>query len=119
LLLSLYILGVVSFLFLRPPTTFDPSTIETLTHPPAAIRLEFIMRHIKRWCEESRRNLLPFLTLQLFQELLRDVRKTLWRGHGPAWPDQDVFNRSPEGIAYGQKLANAYDTLQKKNRSRG
>jgi len=61
LLLSLYIIGVVSFLFLRPPTTFDPSTIETLTHPPSAIRLEFIMRHLKRWCEESRRNLLAFL----------------------------------------------------------
>ena len=74
LLLCLFIASVAAFFFIGEPKQFDSQTVESLTHPPAAIRLNYVMYHMKRWCSESRENLLRTLTLALFQELIRDVK---------------------------------------------
>jgi hypothetical protein len=117
-LLSLFIISIAAFFFIGEPKEFDPATVEQLTHPPAAIRLNFIMYHAKRWCEESRPDIVPLLTLSLFQELIAAVKTTIWQQHTPAWPEQDAFGHSPDGAAYILKLSRGYDALQEINRQR-
>lgn len=114
--LALFIISAGSFCFIREPAGLDPESIETLTHPPAAFRLNSIMHHVHRYLTESKPELLQILTLPLFQELLRDVKEVLWEGEGPAWPEQDQFGKSVAGAGYIKKLYAAYDALQERNR---
>lgn len=114
--LALFIMSAGTFFFIREPAGLDSASIEELTHPPAALRLNALMQHVHRYLTESKPELLPTLTLPLFQELLKNVQEVLWKGEGPAWPAQDQFGKSPAGEAYIKKLYAAYDALQERNR---
>jgi hypothetical protein len=117
-LLSLFILGILAFFFKTGPVAFDAQTVENATHPPSALRLNYIMTHVRRWCTESRPSLLESLTVELFGELIWTVEEAIWARNAPAWPEQDRFARSPEGQSYTLKLNAAYDRLQARNRGR-
>jgi hypothetical protein len=117
-LLCLFIVSVVAFFFIFGPREFDPGAIDRLTHPPSAIRLTYVMRHVQRWCCESRALLLPALTLTLVEEILWTVEEATWGRNAPPWPEQVAFAGSAEGQAYQLRLNAEYDRLQEWNRSR-
>lgn len=111
-LLCLFIVCVTAFFFIGETAPFDPAEIERLTHPPAAIRLDYIMRHVERWCRENRPTLLLNVTPSLFQQLLWTVKESIWGRNAVDWPEQGIFAKSLKGQNYLNKINAAYDKLQ-------
>ncbi len=53
-LLVCFVLAVGAFLFVRPTKVLTPENINTLSHPPQAARMDFIMRSAVNWCRQNR-----------------------------------------------------------------
>ena len=99
-----------AFLFSRPPTDISKENIYTLTHPPQAARLDYLMRHTINWSVANRPGLVEWMTNERFQGIMRAVAEATWGMNGGVnWDRQTVFLRSEEGVKYLQELSKRID----------
>ena len=84
-LLACFVVAVGAFLYIRQPVTVNSTNIYTLTHPPQAERMNFVMTQAMRWCQPSRPGLAAWMTLDRFQKLVESFDESGWWGQ---WRDQ-------------------------------
>jgi len=110
-LLACFVVAVGAFLYIRQPVTVNSTNIYTLTHPPQAERMNFVMTQAMRWCQPSRPGLAAWMTLDRFQKLMRGVAEAS-RGDsgGINWAAQTAFLMSPDGLEYNRKLNSVYES---------
>jgi hypothetical protein len=107
-LLSCFVAAIAAYLFVRPPESLDNNNIYKLTHPPQAARMNFLMQQAISWCKQNRPALVPWMTLERFQNLMEVVAESAWESNGGRnWAKQTAFLQSEEGTKYFTKLDKA------------
>jgi hypothetical protein len=53
-LLSIFTLGVIAFFFTRATLAVDPGTVDLASHPPQAVRVNFVMNNLSEWWRRNR-----------------------------------------------------------------
>jgi hypothetical protein len=111
-LLSLVVVAVGAYLFLRPPSTSSIADIYKGSHPPQVVRMDCIMQEAMNWCHQNRPELEQFMTPGRFQQLMNSVVETTQGVNAvQAYGDQAALFRSEEGVNYTRALwsgVNAY-----------
>jgi hypothetical protein len=111
-LLSLVVVAVGAYLFIRRTPKLDRANIYRLTHPPQAARRNCLMQEAMNWCRENRPNLLGWMTGNRFQQIMNAATEaTLGRSGAQLAGDLTAFLRSEEGVKYLTALyegVNAY-----------
>ena len=72
-LFSCFLVAAAGFTFLREPETLDNDNAYRRTHPPQAVRLNLLTRHVRKWCTEFRPALHTWMTQKRFQSLMDAV----------------------------------------------
>ncbi|MGA9569232.1 MAG: M48 family metalloprotease [Candidatus Acidiferrales bacterium] len=104
-LFSLFVVAIGGFLFVVPPIPLDPSTIYTLSHPPQAARMNWIMYNAIGWCKQNRPALEARMRQDRFQMLMRIAAGATWgMNGGKDWSEQTTFLQSESGSEYMKKL---------------
>ena len=110
-LFACFVVAVGAFLYIRPPLTVNSTNVYTLSHPPQAERMNFIINQAMRWCQPSRVGLAAWMTLDRFQKLMRGAAEaTLGDSGGINWAAQTAFLTSPGGREYNRKLNGVYES---------
>jgi hypothetical protein len=110
LLLSLFVVVVGAFLFVRPPVVVDPAKILRLKYPPQAVRMDFIMRNAVRWIRQNKPHLGLWVTPDKFQMLMRIAAGAVWgMNGGKDWEEQTSLVKSENGSEYLKKLGALVD----------
>ena len=122
-LIYCFIVAAISSFYIRPPIQLDNTSAYRLTHPPQALRINYVISAARTWCERERTALVPRLTLERFHGLWLAIdeamREMKYReGDSPEvyrfshiegasweitigdWIAQDKFLRSSEGLSY-------------------
>ena len=100
-LLALFVLGALAFFLTRPQTGFDPSKLSTLTHPPPAVRLNYLLHTVTRWCQEKMPSLTPRVTLERFQLVLNAAQQAIWdQTCAHEWHHETVYFKSHDSAGY-------------------
>jgi hypothetical protein len=111
-LLSLVVVGVGAYLFVRVRPDLNRLDVYKLTHPPQAARMNFIMQEGMHWCRQNRPGLEASMTESRFKELMTVAREaTLGVDSVQVWGHQTAFLLTEEGDQYISALAqgvNAY-----------
>lgn len=109
-LLSLFVIALGAFLFVRPPVVVDQANILKLKYPPQSVRMDFIMRNAVRWIRQNRPHLELWITPDKFQMLMRIAAGAV-RGMngGKDWEQQVNFVKSESGSEYLKKLGALVD----------
>jgi|ERR1035437_2387400 hypothetical protein len=111
-LLSLVVLAVGAYLFLRPAPTLNSVDIYKRSHPPQVVRMDCLMQEVMNWCRQNRPELQALMTPSRFQQLMSAATEaTLGMNGAQVCGDQAAFIRSEEGVKYMSTLAlgvNAY-----------
>jgi hypothetical protein len=104
-LLNFLFVSIASHMFLKLQSSIDVSRIEQRTHPPQLVRLNFIMRDIKKWLEKNHCELASWASVPQFQTMMRAVEVCYRESDSPRfWREQGSFLLSREGQAYMEKL---------------
>jgi hypothetical protein len=105
-LLSLVILSVGAYLFMRPAPDLSRIDIYKLTHPPQVARMDFLRQEIMNWCRQNRPRLLEWMTPKRFQQIMdATTEATLGIRAAEAAGDQAIFFQSEEGAKYFTAIA--------------
>ncbi len=105
LLLCCFIIAVAAYLFTCEPQEVNSETAYTFQHPPQALRMNLLMKSVKTWCYQNRQTLHEWLTLQPFQRLMNLVATATWgMNGGDDWSEQIRFLKSPDGMAYAERV---------------
>lgn len=105
-LLWSFVLSVGAFFFARVPAVFSNLTIDSLTHPPQAARMNLVMHAVSAWCRQNRPILERSVTLDRYQALMRVVAEaTRGVNGGNHWQDQTIFFLSTDGARYFDRLS--------------
>lgn len=111
-LLSLVVVAVGAYLFVRPLEKLNETEVYKDTHPPQVVRLDCIMQEAIHWCRQNRPQLQTWMTAARFQELMNAaVEATVGLNGAQVAGDQAAFMKSEEGAKYHRALAdgvNAY-----------
>ena len=85
-LFSCFVVAVGAFLYILDPVPVNTTDVYTLTHPPQAERMNFVMNQAMRWCQQSRTGLAAWMSLDRFQKLMRGAAEaTLGDSGGVNW----------------------------------
>jgi hypothetical protein len=111
-LLSLVIVVVGAYLFMRPAPRLNQVGIYKLTHPPQVVRMDCLRQEAMHWCRQNRPELQAWMTASRFQQLMNAATEaTLGLSSVQVCGDQAAFLQSEEGVKYFTALAegvNAY-----------
>jgi len=111
-LLAALILAVGSFFFFDQREC-GAEGVGQLTHPPAAVRVHFVMEELVGWLNEHRPSSSTSITLVRYQDLMGAVAKALSpKTSGKAWHDQTAFMLSEAGQEYLRRLSEADSQLR-------
>lgn len=106
-LLSLVIIAVGGYLFMRPLPSLNANDVYKNTHPPQVVRMDVIMQESRHWCGHNRPELQEWMDTTRFQELMSAVTEaTLGSNTTEVAGGQAAFLNSPEGQAYYRALVN-------------
>jgi len=105
-LLACFVLSVGTFLFVRPTKVLTPENIHTLSHPPQAARMDFIMRAAVNWCRRNRPDLAGWIRPEVFDRIFTTLAfVTPGADGGQGWAAQTAFLQAEIGDAYMKILA--------------
>jgi hypothetical protein len=111
-LLSLVVIAVGAYLFVRPLPTLNEINVYAATHPPQAARMDCIMQEAMNWCGQNKPPLQSWMTPPRFQELMDAATEaTLGMSGAQVAGGQAAFLQSEAGKKYRRALAdgvNAY-----------
>jgi len=109
-LLACFVLAVGTFLFVRPTKVLTPENIRTLSHPPQAARMDFIMRTAVSWCRQHRRALTDWMSPDIFDKIISTLAYVTPGADGAqGWAAQTAFLQAEIGDAYIKTLAARVD----------
>jgi len=109
-LFDLFVIAVGAYLFVRPAPELSQVDVFTLTHPPQAVRMNFVMLEAMGWCKQNRPELQAWMTATRFQQLMNAAtRATLGMSGGQVWGRQAAFMNSERGTEYMRALAEGID----------
>jgi len=109
-LLASFVLAVGTFLFVRPTKVLTPENIRSLSHPPQAARMDFIMRTAVSWCRQHRRALTGWMSPDIFDKIISTLAYvTPGADGGQGWAAQTAFLQAEIGDAYIKTLAARVD----------
>lgn len=112
-LFSLFVVAVAAYLFVRPAPDLNPIEIYKLTHPPQAVRMNFLMQEAIGWCSQNRPHLEAWMKGR-FQSLMRATAEALLGTDGAqVWANQNAFLKSEEGAKYIRALAEGIEAYRK------
>lgn len=112
ILLATFIVSVGAHFLSRSKRLFD---VANSSHPPAAARMQFVMEHVRFWCRDLHPGLHPWITPEVFHELMAVTARATWPPDGvEAWENQIAFLTSDQGHAYTAELAAALDAYKSK-----
>jgi hypothetical protein len=109
-LLACFVIAVGTFLFVRPTKVLTPENIRTLSHPPQAARMDFIMRNAVGWCRQHRPALAEWMNPDIFDKIIATLAYvTPGADGGEGWASQTGFLQAEIGDAYMKTLAARLD----------
>lgn len=109
-LLACFVLAVGTFLFVRPTKVLTPENVRTLSHPPQAARMDFIMRTAISWCRQHRPVLTDWMSPDIFDKIISTLAYvTPGADGGQGWAAQTAFLQAEIGDAYMKTLAARVD----------
>ena len=112
-LLATFVTALGAHFLSRSPRVVDASTAYTLTHPPPAARMQFVMEHARLWSDQNRPDLWAWMTPSEFQTLMRAAANALWGSDGDTgWSAQVAFLTSDVGRKYVGTLVRALDAYK-------
>jgi hypothetical protein len=101
---SLFVVAVAAYLFVRPAPDLNPIDIYHLTHPPQAVRMNYLMHEATGWCSHNRPELVAWMKTR-FQNLMKATAEAVLGESGTrVWANQTAFLRSEEGAKYIRAL---------------
>lgn len=104
-LFSAFVIAVGAYLFVRPPATSVQTGICELTHPPQAMRMNFLMQAADSWCKQKRPALKEWMTSERFEILMMSAAQVAWGMNGGRdWAPQAAFLLSESGTEYSSRL---------------
>jgi hypothetical protein len=104
-LLALFVVGVGALFYALPLKTVDNTTVYKRPHPPAALRVNYVMHSMTSWCHDNRGSLEESITLSRFRKSMRAVAEAIWGVDGIAnWDAQTVFLATAAGTEYLNRL---------------
>jgi hypothetical protein len=77
-LLCLVVVSAGGWFFARPPVTLAKSALYQLTHPPQAMRMNFLMLGVDWWLPQKRPNLEKCLTPERYDVLMTSAAEIAW-----------------------------------------
>ena len=111
-LLSLVVLAVGAYWFLRPSRALNSVDIYKCSHPPQVARMHCLIQEVMNWCRQNRPALQSFMTPNRFQQLMNAATQaTLGMTGAQVCGEQVAFFQSEDGVRYRRALAsgvNAY-----------
>jgi len=110
-LARLVCLAAALFLYSRPGTR---KALNRLPHPPALVRMHYIIHQLRDWAaENSRPNLVRWATEGRIQKLISAVEGAVGSSHQEVgWHEQTAFMLSETGAAYRECLAEAEEPVR-------
>jgi len=103
-LLSCFIIAVGAFFFIRAPIP-RASHVKTLTHPPPAARMRFVMQNVVRWYGHNRPGSDVPVSSERFIELMNAAGgATYGMNQQSDWATQTAFLQTSEGTKYLRTL---------------
>jgi hypothetical protein len=113
ILLSCFILAVIGFFCVFPPSDIDGIRIYRLDHPPAPVRIKHLVQVVGMWCSFNRPALQEWLNPMRLGELRRAATGAIWgtTGRG-AWSAQVAFLSTADGNEYDKRLFEAFNVLR-------
>jgi hypothetical protein len=112
-LLALLTMSLGTFFFARRSALFDPARVEMQTHPPAAVRMHFMMNETLEWLKVHRAGSAGWATLDRYQELMDAVVEA---AKSPAaqsgWAAQTAYLTSDAGRKYLDALQSNREGLR-------
>ncbi len=115
-LLATFVTALCAHFLSRSPRVVDASTAYSLTHPPPAARMRFVLEHALLWSDQYRPHLREWMTPREFQPLMRAAANALWGPNGDAsWLAQVAFLTSDAGRKYVETLDRAIDGYKSKS----
>jgi len=114
ILLSCFILAVIGFFCVFPPSDIDRISIYRLTHPPAPVRIKYLVQVVGMWCSFNRPELQEWLNPVRLGELRRAATGAIWgTANRGAWNAQTSFLSTADGDEYDKRLFEAFNTLRR------
>jgi hypothetical protein len=111
--LSLFVISFASYLLLRPPEILSAENVYRLTHPPAATRMNFLMREIAAWCSHNRPALEEWLRQNGWALINVSALAILGTDGATSWGNQLDFLKSEEGKKYTTTLTEGLVSYRK------
>jgi len=103
-LFSLFVIAVGAYLFFSPAPDLARTDLYTLTHPPQAVRMRFIMFEASIWCQHNRPGLDAWMRGHFLTLMGAVAEATLGAAGARVWAEQLAFLRSEAGIRYTNTL---------------
>ena len=109
----LFLAAIIGYFHVLPQPSFTPDTVDTLSHPPRLVRLNFLIRGVQAWRAETKRHAeLP--TDREFAEFGTSIARALGPVAGVTWEEQSSFVLSEAGKQYIQRIGNSTAPLREK-----
>jgi hypothetical protein len=112
--LAFFVVAVAGYMFLRPAHDLNGVDVYRFTHPPAAARLNFLMREVAAWCSHNRPALEGWITAH-FNALMNATVQAICgvSDYRRVWANQISFLGSHEGRQYTATLADGIAAYRK------
>jgi hypothetical protein len=100
-----FVLAVGAYFYLRVPVAVDEVSVYKLTHPPQAVRMNYVMHIAMALAKHNREHIASKMTRDRYQMFMGVIATAL---HGPKgtgnWDAQNAFLLSKQGEKYMAKL---------------
>jgi hypothetical protein len=110
----LFLAGVIAYFHVLPQPAFAPDSIDSLSHPPRLVRLNFLIRGIQAWRAESAHRNTDWPTQREFADFGAAIARSLGPVAGVTWEEQSKFVLSENGKEYMQRIDNSTAPLREK-----
>jgi hypothetical protein len=113
LLLNLFFLAAIGFFCKFWRGVIDMNLIRQLTHPLPPVRITYLIRSAKMWCDQNESVPDAWFEDKRFQELFRTVSEAIDEESRKTWDSDMSFFKRVEGTTYDQELLQAFDELRR------
>ena len=102
-LLAIFVVAVGAFFYAFEPMIIDAASIYESTHPPEAVRMNYVMHSVTSWCNQNAPAIETWMNPRRYQVFIGTVGEALWGAAGTT-AAQVAFLRSAPGAEYLARL---------------
>jgi hypothetical protein len=111
-LFAAFVLAIGAYFSLRLPVTPDDVSVYSLTHPPQAVRMSYVMQIATTLAKHNRDHIASRMTSGRYQTFMGVIADAL---HGPTgtsnWKAQNAFLLSEQGVKYMATLNEGFKSM--------